>query len=277
MRVVATTDFGKNLLFDQTIELRHGSTAMDGLRQIAEVQTAYGGGFVSSINGITSGGKTDWFFYMNGVCANVGARDYVLHAGDVVHWDYHDWSYQQFIPAIVGDFPHPFLNGYAGKVAPTLVVYEDAFALEAEALAQRLRDCGVSQVSTTPSAQLPGEAKKRCNLLIIGSLRNDLISELNNLHRKLGFYTDIEDPELHVHDASGNIAAEYDREWGLLQATQNPWNPNGTGACENVAFMVTGSDVDSVKRAASVLANTTEALHYAFAVIIADGKVIKVP
>ncbi|GAI85551.1 unnamed protein product, partial [marine sediment metagenome] len=35
----------------------------------------------------------------------------------------------------------------------------------------------------------------------------------------------------------------------LIQATQNPWNPKGIGACENVVWLVSGTDEAGVKDA----------------------------
>jgi hypothetical protein len=275
--VAVTMDFGKELVVEREVAIDSGMNAMDALRMIADVRTEYGGGFVSSINGVASDKKKDWFFYINGICANVGARDYILHPDDVVHWDFRDWSYQQFVSAIIGDFPQPFRNGYAGKTAPTLVVYEAPFVSEAESLVSILKDNGVSQVSAIACDQLSADSKRHSNLIVIAGAHNNLISELNNLHRKLGFYTRIQGEQLYVLDAAGNVASEYHGLWGLLQATQNPWNPKGTGACENVALMVTGSNDENVRHAANALLSGAQELRYAFAAVIANSTVFKVP
>ena len=36
-------------------------------------------------------GTRDWFFFVNGIEADVGAAEYELSPGDVVQWDYRDW------------------------------------------------------------------------------------------------------------------------------------------------------------------------------------------
>ena len=41
-----------------------------------------------------------------------------LHAGDHVWWDRHDWSATESVPAVVGSFPEPFVDGYGGKRLP---------------------------------------------------------------------------------------------------------------------------------------------------------------
>ena len=107
--VVITRDFGKKVLLEQTVEIEPDTNAMDALQRVADVETKYGGGFIRAINGIGSeyevGSERDWFFYINGIQSNIGALDYKLHDGDIQHWDFHDWSFRQFIPAIIGDFP----------------------------------------------------------------------------------------------------------------------------------------------------------------------------
>jgi len=191
--IVVTRDFGKELLLEREIEIEPDTSALDALQMVADVETKYGGGFVSSINGISLeyGGanksKKDWFFYINGVASNMGAKDYILQDGDVEHWDFKDWSYHQFVPAIIGNFPQPFQSGYQGNLKPTVVVYEEAFIKEAQSLAEKLKESGISKVSATRHDLLSDEAKEQSNLIIIAGPENEIISELNSRHKKLGF------------------------------------------------------------------------------------------
>jgi hypothetical protein len=89
------------------------------LDRSADISTRYGGGFVQSVDGIageTRGGRRyDWFFYVNGVESSVGSADYPLHGGYRVWWDYRDWTAAMRVPAVVGSFPEPFVNGYEGE------------------------------------------------------------------------------------------------------------------------------------------------------------------
>jgi hypothetical protein len=65
---------------------------MDALQQAANVETR--GGFVVAINETRSqypDANKDWFFYINDTSMNVGAAAYILHDGDVEHWDFHEW------------------------------------------------------------------------------------------------------------------------------------------------------------------------------------------
>ncbi len=94
-----------------------------------DVETRYGGRFVQSIDGLDrqgAGGSADWFFFVNGFEADVGAAEYELSPGDVVQWDYRNWRGHAEVRAIVGAFPEPFLNGIEGKRRPVRVECADS-------------------------------------------------------------------------------------------------------------------------------------------------------
>jgi hypothetical protein len=94
VRVIVTQDFNSTLILDELVKLDDGSTAMDALQRVATVETKYGGGFVEAIEGVRSqypGTNKDWFYYINEVSPNVGAAACILHDGDVVYWDFHEW------------------------------------------------------------------------------------------------------------------------------------------------------------------------------------------
>ena len=283
VRVVATQNFGQELMFDETLEVLPGTSAMSALMKVAEVETAYGGGFVNAINGVRSGFtegqsmKTDWFIYVNGIRSNTGALDYKLRDGDTQHWDFHNWSFHHFIPAIMGDFPEPFRHGYGGKTSPTIIAHVDSLKEDTENLERRLTRLGVSNVSIKRTSELSENEKKSSNLILLGTMDNVFMSELNQNWKRLGFFTHFENGNLVVLDAKGEVVAKYNSGVGFIQATQNPWNPNGIGACENVVWMVSGTDEAGVKDALDALVNRHIELQYACAAIVANGEIIKVP
>lgn len=283
VKVVVTSDFGKVVLLDKTVEIEENTTALDALRQVAEVETKYGGGFVRAINGISSeyeessNSKKDWFFYINGISSIVGANDYVLRGGDIEHWDFRDWSYHEFVPAIVGNFPQPFLSGFQGKVRPTIIIYHRGLKEYAQSLAGRLSELGVKEISVQGYDQLTQGDQEHCNLILLGTKDNELISELNDIYTRLGFYAYFSQEKLVALNSKGEVASEYGAGSGLIQATQNPWNPKGVGASENVVWVVSGSDEAGVESAARALIDHQADFKYAHAVVIAGGKVIKLP
>ena len=280
--VVVTRDFGKELILEKEVELEPGTNAMAALQAVADVETEYGGGFVQAINGISSeyegGSQRDWFYYINGIALNLGAKVYILQDGDVEHWDFRHWSYLQFVPAIIGDFPQPFLSGVNRKLKPTAVVYARPFLKEAQGLAEKLGEWGVAEVIIASDEQLSEETKKQSNLIIIAGLENGLISELNKVHKKLGFFAYIEQDKIIVLDGGGNPSGEfYNTGYGLIQATQNPWHPEGVGSGESVVFMITGTDTEGVKSAANALIKNSDRLRYAFAVLVNNKEITKIP
>jgi hypothetical protein len=262
-------------------ELRAGTDIC--LKKVAEVETAYGGGFVNAINGISSGftgtqqTMTDWFVYINGIQARTGALDYALNNGDIQHWDFHAWGFRQSIPAIIGDFPEPFGHGYGGKISPTIIAHAEDLAPEADSLKNRLSQLGINNISLKRLSELSMDEKESANLILLGTIDSQPISELNDIWKRLGFFAHFEEEKLVVFNATGEIATEYRAGVGLIQATQNPWHPKGIGAAENVVWLISGTDTAGVKSALDALINHPDQLQCASAAVIAKGEIIRVP
>lgn len=283
VRVAVTRNFGEELIIEHSLELKANTNAMEALKQVAAVETAYGGGFVNGINGTyttltaLSGDRQDWFFSVNGITSNTGAADYILHSGDIEQWDFHGWGFQQTTPATIGDFPEPFRFGHRGNIRPTVVVYAGNFEKEAANLVQKLGDLGVKTVSLRKITELPETEKESSNLIIIGLPDAPLLSEINREWKRLGLFANFDGSRLTIYTAGGEVAENYASETGVILATQNPWNPNGTGAGENVAWLVSGTDERGVRAAADALLNRTDEFKYAYAAVVNGGKVTRLP
>jgi len=276
--VVVTRDFGKELILAEEVELTNGADAMTALQSVAEVETKYGGGFVKAINGLSSeeNSQLDWFYFINGISLSLGAKLYDLSDGDVEQWDLRDWSYRQFVPAIIGAFPQPCLSGVRGELKPTAVVYDAPFAEEATALAAKLEGRGVAEVTLNGAETLSDGVKEQSNLIILGGAESGLILELNELP-KLGFFAYFEGGRIIVLDEKGDQAGEYGAGWGLIQATQNPWSPGGVGSGESIVFMVTGTDENGIRSAAQALINNSDGLANTYAVLVNNSEIVKIP
>jgi hypothetical protein len=117
--LTVTRDYGTEPIAGGTLE---GPTPSDTVVRFlddnADIDTSYGGNFVETINGLdgstVNGGPEDWFFFVNGIYSDVGAGETKVHPGDRVWWDYRRWSEAYRVPAVVGSWPEPFLNGYGG-------------------------------------------------------------------------------------------------------------------------------------------------------------------
>ena len=143
-----TRDFGHfEVGAVRVARVREDQTVMKLLQSEFDVDTRFGGRFVQAIDGIEgegAGGQVDWFYFVNGVEAGVGAAEYELSPGDRVQWDYRDWSATMRVPAIVGAFPEPFLHGLEGRRRPVRVECEDDDAPVCDEAKERLEGVGVS-------------------------------------------------------------------------------------------------------------------------------------
>ncbi len=148
VKLLVTRDFGAQVLAQSGAPKVVGQeTVMSLLERNDAVSTRYGGGFVESINHLSGGEEggrpVDWFYYVNGVQASKGAAATDVHPGDQIWWDRHDWSQAEDIPAVVGSFPEPFLNGFEGKRYPVRVECADVSAAACATVDTRLRAAGV--------------------------------------------------------------------------------------------------------------------------------------
>ena len=283
VRIIVTRGFGEPAILEKTVAIGEDTTALDGLQMVASVETKYGGGFVSSIEGISSQyegankTKEDWLFYINGISLSIGAGGYILRDGDSEHWDYHDWSFRQFIPAIIGDFPEPFVHGIRGVVHPTVVAYQSGWEEAARQIADRLRGLGVPDVTCRSFNELSAGDKESSNLVLVGTSDFAPVEELNEPWNRLGFFCHFEDGALVVFDSAGKLVNGYGAGTGLIQATQSIWNPNGIGAGENVVWLVSGLDESGVKAAVDILINHPDAYKYACAAVVTEGETLRLP
>ena len=142
-----TRDRGEAVRLVKTVPA--GLTAMQALDRELELDTAYGGRFVQSIDGVEGdvSKQRDWFWFLNGIEADLSAADYRLRPGDVEWWDFRSWRDELREPVVVGAFPEPFLHGYGGPPRPAVVRYEPGLRKGARAVARLLKAVSVAPVS----------------------------------------------------------------------------------------------------------------------------------
>ncbi|MHB8240874.1 MAG: DUF4430 domain-containing protein [Solirubrobacteraceae bacterium] len=148
VQLTVTREFGARALrYSGALKVKGQETVMSLLMRNYHVSTRYGGGFVQGIDGVAGGQDgsqpLDWFYYVNGVQASVGAAAENVHPGDHIWWDRHDWSQTDDVPAVVGSFPEPFLNGIGGKRYPVRVECAQVGAYACNTVVARLRAVGV--------------------------------------------------------------------------------------------------------------------------------------
>jgi hypothetical protein len=260
--LTVTRDYGAESLLEAAVEDPPATeNVMRLLDGEAEVETAYGGGFVQSIDGHagdTDGARrTDWFFYVNGVESPVGAAEVDVEAGDRIWWDLHDWTDVMRVPAVVGSYPAPFATG-GGEV--TCAQGEDSCAEVEAAIGEAAGDAEAGsdapQVLVGPWDEL-AERKPA--------------SGLSGSPARTGVFARFEESdggtELVLYDET---LAESDRLGpgaGLVAAIEGPDAP---------VWVVTGTDADGVAAAASLLDEDGLADNFAVATS-GDGEPVPIP
>jgi Domain of unknown function (DUF4430) len=256
VRLTVTRDFGGEVLRDETIEVREDSSAMQALQEVAEVETSYGGGFIYGVDGMVSGysgagsGKTDWFYYINGQMAEVGAGELEVGEGDWLLFDYHSWYYSTFTPAFAGCFPEPFVHGYREPPQECLVLFAPGWEEEGKKLADRLGGAGVPscRLDELSPEWMPREDEYA---IVIGPFYelelNHFLVEANDNAERLGLTAYFDGGELLVLGEEGEAAERLNAGAGLVEAIGPRLGEEGS------ALMVTGTDTEGVKAALALL------------------------
>jgi hypothetical protein len=267
-----TRDFGKKTVASGSVDkVRASDTVMRLLQGHAKITTRYGGGFVQSINGIEgkeTGGRFDWFYFVNGTEAPTGAGHRKLAPGDVVQWDYRRWNATPHVPAIVGAFPEPFKHGQEGTRYPTRV--ECASGEKAcDVVMQALGDAGVAAGTGVLGAESKGgilriEVGKWSEIRAVPG-----VEMLEKGPATTGVYARFDGPGggLSLFDASGRVAQKAPLGSGLVAALL----PEG----QQPLWVVTGADEAGVARAAALFASGT--LKNAYAVAATPAGPVRLP
>ena len=157
VRLTVTREYGELPVLDQSVAANESDTVMRLLEGEAEIETRYGGGFVHSIDGVAEGQRDgdpyDWFFYVDGVEAPIGAAETEVSGGERVWWDYRNWAATNHVPAVVGSWPAPFSDGIGGERHPVVVECEGGGAACGEVRSALARE-GVTVADGEPDKAL---------------------------------------------------------------------------------------------------------------------------
>jgi hypothetical protein len=274
VQLLVTRDFGAHVLHATPNPRTSGQeTVMSLLLRNYTVTTRYGGGFVSAIDGVTGGQREghslDWFYYVNGIEAPKGAAATNVHPGDHIWWDLHDWSQTEDIPAVVGSYPEPFLNGTGGKRLPVRVECSTDAGSACHTVTAALQAAGVPAAT---SALGSGGGVDILRVLV-GSwqaLRADSdVAPIEHGPRASGVYATFSagGRALTLLDADGRRVRTLTSGGGLIAATAS-----GEDA---PAWVVTGTDPEGVRLAAGDFGE--QALHNQFAVAVTSAGAIGLP
>lgn len=259
-RLTVTHDYGAEQVLDVTVgDVTESDTVMRALERNADIATRYGGGFVQSIEGVAEGRRGghphDWFFYVDGVESTVGAADYPLRGGERIWWDYRDWSAAMRVPAVVGSWPEPMLDGYDGRRRPVTVECMGGGGACTE-VRDRLEGAGVSIAAGSPGGAI------RFLVGPWGRVRSDAAAaQIEDGPQASGVFADFTTGrrgfELHGLDRAGEPVRAFGPGAGLVAATRRYEAPP--------VWVVTGATVAGARAAAGLLDEATLRNHYAVA------------
>ena len=273
--LTVTRDFGAERLHEGIEEhATEGDTVMRLLTRNYEVDTRYGGGFVQEIDGVGGGREdgrpVDWFYYVNGIEAPIGAAERRVTAGERVWWDHHAWQTAQRVPAVVGSFPEPFATGLEGKRFPIRLVCAGDAERSCDEVTKRLEEGGVKAVSRSVVEQSAGEEILRIVVGRWADVRGDpIVRRLESGPAATGVFarpTSTGDAIV-LLDAEGRPARTLRAGGGLVAAT--------SVEAQAPTWIVTGTDEVGVAAAAAAL--TEERLEQHFALAVDAGRDVPLP
>jgi hypothetical protein len=264
-RLLVTRDFGERRVLTATENpIESGETVMRLLLRSARIKTRYGGRFVNDVNGIASKSEDtrrfDWFYYVNGIEADVGAAERKVQGNDRVWWDYHDWTSVMRVPAVVGSFPEPFVHGIDGKRLPVRIECATPGSDPCRQVTERLASY---EVPAAIGGLLTARVEDTLRVLVgpWQSLRDDhAVDGLERGPKTSGVYARIarDGRTITALDAAGRTARRLGPGTGLVAATAIE--------DEHPTWVVTGTDDAGVTSAARAFEEGTLENRFALAV-----------
>jgi hypothetical protein len=269
--LTVTRDFGTRSVGRVTAPKVPGSeTVIRMLERHFRVGTRYGGGFVESIAGLSgTSSQVDWFYYVNGIEAPMGGASTAVNKGDRIWWDLHDWKATDSIPAVVGSFPEPFLNGSGGQRYPVTLECAGDVPAACQKVSGELRKVGVPFASQV----IAGGSGSDSLALVVGTWHDLAPAVVGNLldggPRSSGVYAHFTDggSALAVLNPQGAVVRTLTGDAGLIAATSQGSAPP--------TWLITGTSVAGVSDAAAAL--TPSALRDHFALALQNSSRIPVP
>lgn len=281
IELIISKDFGREIILNETVEFEKYWTVLDALDSKVEIATDQGGGFISAINGHESHSKggsanrLDWFYYVNGICADVGALDYDLNDGDVVWWDYHEWkSMDATNSTVVGLYPEPFVHGYRGKVSPTTIMCSEKNKKLANTLLETLVEEGVETIGISQIENSIIENREG-PLIVIGEWKElsefEYIKKLNEAYERNGTYIHYDENNLELMD-SGNEKKLY------LHEVSGSIMSHGDGlGDENPLWIISGTDTIGLEKAIKLLIENSDNIYGTYSIAIEDNETFSLP
>jgi hypothetical protein len=266
--VIISQNFGNKMIDKKTIEFEGDLTVMEIMLDNFEIETAYGGGFINAIGNVESGftnkvekSKSDWFYYVNGRSAEVGADDYYLLEGDQIIWDYHNWENGSGLNSIIGAYPRNF------GLVTTEILYSDEFLEESEKLSEYLGNCSIKALNEE-SLQ-----NTEVNSIVIAKnselIKSEYIEKFYENAKKIGIYYEI-DNSIKVFDYKRKVVKDYGKGAVVVSIVKSYGK-------DSVLWLITGNDENNIREVVDLLTERPEEIEGAFSILVTNDEVIKLP
>ncbi len=271
VRLVVTRDFGSHVLSSSgSLKAGANETVLGLLQAHDPVIAGSSPYFVQSIAGVSAGSEGGrslrWFSYVNGVAVARRLVKATVHPGDHVWWDLNAAAKE--VPAVVGSYPEPFLNGLEGKRLPVRIECASASGSACKTVIARLR---ALSVPAAVSAIGSGAAPETLRVMVApwSGLEGVLAQELEGGPESSGVYARFSQRgrQLELLDQEGAATQTLTSGAGLIAALLAPK--------EAPVWVVTGTDEAGVDRAAHALDQDT--LANRFAVALGPGGALALP
>ncbi len=276
--IIVSRNFGKEIISENNFEVPDGAVLLDIMEDNFQVETAYGGSFINSIDGLQSGftakkngEKLDWFFYVNGILSQIGSGDYEMKPDDCIIWDYHDWDTSLHISSIVGAFPDNFTKGYNGPLGLN-IMYTDGYENQGETLRDYLTGIGLSDIELTKVNDATIREGKD-NVIVIGAWdaasKYEYLKEIYGHRFQTGLFFEI-DQDIKALDFKGDISATYEKG-AVIASTLNGYDVMST------IWLITGNSKEYIEKSVKLLCEDPDRIKGRFSVLITGNQVIDLP
>ncbi len=269
--VTVTTDGGSELVIRKSIRLKRGMTALDALREVADVRVGPGG-VISQVNGVGGGSlkqfgpeKAGWFYRVNGVEADKAPERFRLKSGNSLWWDLRRYDIYERIPVAVGVFPDPLLTGFRESDWPLRIVWGDKFERDAEIFTDQyfqkidpeivpLRDTGgIGGVGGGADDEIPVEAVRRKWMTLVIARWEDArldpyLIDIGLDPRGYGVTAWVEGTQIRYQGPMDEFSRRLDTAEGLVWATTIDGEPDS-----EPVIVITGTTDEGVRAAARTL------------------------
>lgn len=255
--VVVTRDFGASTVSkSEAVPATAGLTVLRQLETGHKVETAYGGRYVKTIDGVSEDGDSSWLFYVDGIESKVGATSIRLKPSQQVQWDFHPWQLVKGGGAIVGAYPQPL------KTRGVQLICEPRSSKACEVAREGLVKSGVVVESKSPVRVIVGP----WNYLVGRDGVPDLTSDGDQNGAFAQFSKD--GSKLTTVSPDGSNAQTYEKGAGLIAAFAETNDP---------VWIVTGTDEAGVETAAKLFEDGETKLKNRFAVLADSEGVVPLP